>query len=150
MFKLDLEKAEQLELKLPVSIGSYKKAREFQKNIHFCFIDCTKAFEFVDHKKLWKILNKMGIPDHLTSLLQNLWAGQETAFRTGHGTEDCLQIGKGVRSGCILSPCIFDLYTEYKMPGWMNQKLESRLPGEISVTSDRQMTPPLWQKVKRN
>ena len=94
----------------------------------------------------------MGIPDHLTCLLRNLYAGQEATVRTGHGTTDCFQIGKGVRQGCILSPCLFNLYAEYimEMLGWKKHKLESRLQGEISITSDMQMTPPLWQKGKRN
>ena len=92
-----------------------EKAREFQKNIYFCFIDYAKAFNCVDHKKLWKILKEMGIPDHLTCLLRNLYAGQEATVRTGHGTTDCIQIGKGVRQGCILSPCLFNLYAEYIM-----------------------------------
>ena len=92
-----------------------KKAREFQKNIHFCFIDYAKAFDCVDHKKLWKILKEMGIPDHLTRLLRNLYAGQETTVRTGHGTTDWSQIGKGVHQGCILSPYLFNLYAEYIM-----------------------------------
>ena len=83
------------------------KAREFQKNIYFCFIDCAKAFAHVDHNKLWKIIEKMGIPDHLTCLLRNLYAGQEATVRTGHGTTDWFQIGKGVRQGCILSPWLF-------------------------------------------
>ena len=129
-----------------------KKAREFQKNIYFCLVDYTKAFDYVNHKKLWKILQEMGIPDHLTCFLRNLYAGQEATVRTGHGTTDWFQIGKWVHQGCILSPCLFNLYTEYIMrnAGWMKHKLESRLPGEISITSDMQMTPPLWQKVKRN
>ena len=92
-----------------------EKAREFQKNIHFCFIDDAKGFDCVDHNRLWKILKEMGIPDHLTSLLRNLYAGHEATVRTGHGTTDCFQIGKGVRQGCILSPCLFNLYAEYIM-----------------------------------
>ena len=92
-----------------------EKAREFQKNIYFCFIDYAKASDCVDHNKLWKILKEMGIPDHLTCLLRNLYAGQEATVRTGHGTTDWIQIGKGVRQGCILSPCLFNLYTEYIM-----------------------------------
>ena len=92
-----------------------KKAREFQKNIYFCFIDYAKAFEFVDHSKLWRILKEMGIPDHLTCLLRNKYAGQEATVRTGHGTTDWFQIGKGVCQGCILSPCLFNLYAEYIM-----------------------------------
>ena len=92
-----------------------KKAREFQKNIYFCFIDYAKAFDCVDHNKLWKILKEMGIPDHLTCLLRNLYAGQEATVRTGHGTTDWFQIGKGVCQGCILSPCLFNFYAEYIM-----------------------------------
>ena len=129
-----------------------EKAREFQKNIYFCFIDYAKDFDWVDHNKLWKILQEMGIPGHLTCLLRNLYAGQEATVRTGHTTTDWFQIGKGVCQGCILSPCLFTFYAEYIMRtlGWKEHKLESRLPGEISITSDMQMTPPLWQKVKRN
>ena len=89
-----------------------EKAREFQENIYFCFINYTKAFDYVDHNKLWKILKETGIPDHLTCLLRNLYAGQEATVRTGHGTTDRFQIWKGVRQGCILSPCLFNLYTE--------------------------------------
>ena len=125
-----------------------EKAREFQKNIDFCFIDYAKAFDCVDHNKLWKILKVIRIPDHLTCLLRNLYAGQEATVRTGHRTTDWFQIGKGVLQGCILSPCLFNLYAEYIMLGWMKHKLESRLLGEISITSDTQMTPPLCQKVK--
>ena len=112
MFKLDLEKAEEPEIKLPTSSGSSKKVREFQKNICFCFIDYAKGFDCVDHRKLWKILKEMGIPDHLTCLLRNLYADQEATVRTGHGTTDWFQIGKGVHQGCILSPCLFNLYAE--------------------------------------
>ena len=90
-----------------------EKAKEFQKNIYFCFIDYDKAFDCVDHKKLWKILKEMGIPDHLTCLLRNLYTGQEATVRTGHGTTDWFQIKKGVCQGCILSPCLFNLYAEY-------------------------------------
>ena len=114
MFQLDLEKAEEPEIKFPTSIGSSKK-QEFQKNIYFCFIDYAKAFDFVDHNKLWKILQEMGIPDHLTSLLRNLYAGQEATVRTSHGTTDWFQIRKGVRQGYISSPCLFNLYAEYIM-----------------------------------
>ena len=127
-----------------------EKAREFQKNIYFCFIDYAKAFDCVDHKKLWKILIEMGIPDHLICLLRNLYAGQEAIVRTGHGITDWFQIGKGVHQGCILSPSLFNLYAKYimRMLGWKKHKLESRLQGEISITSDMQMTLPLWQRVK--
>ena len=90
-----------------------EKAREFQKNIYFCFIDHAKAFDYVDHHKLWKILKELGIPDHLTCPLRNLYAGQKATVRTGHGTTDGFQIGKGVRQGCILSPCLFNLYAEH-------------------------------------
>ena len=92
-----------------------EKAREFQKNIYFCFIDYVKVFDCVDHNKLGKVLKEMGIPDHLTCLLRNLYAGQEATVRTGHGTTDWFQIGKGVRQGCILSPCLFNFYAEYIM-----------------------------------
>ena len=150
MFKLVLEKAKEPEIKLPTSVGSLKK-QEFQKNIYFCFIYYAKAFDCVDHNKLWKILKEMGIPDHLTCLLRNLYAGQEATVRTGRGT-DWFQIGKGERQGCILSPCLFNLYAEYIM---QNARLDVaqagiKILGKISITSDMQMTPPLWQKVKRN
>ena len=104
------------------------KAREFQKNIYFCFIDYAKAFDFVDHNKLWKILKEMGIPDHLTRLLRNLYAGQEATVRTRHET-NWFKIGKGVQQSYILSPCLFNVYksTSCKMPSWMKHKLESRL-----------------------
>ena len=97
------------------SAGPSKKTREFQKNIYFCFIDYAKAFDCVDHNKLWKILKKLGISDQLTCLLRNLCAGQEATVRNGKGTTDCFQIGKGVRQGSILSPCLFNLYAEYIM-----------------------------------
>ena len=111
MFKMVLEKVEEPEIKLPSSIRS-EKAREFQKIIYFCFIDYAKAFDCVDHTN-WKILKEMGIPDHLTCLLRNLYAGQEATVRTGHGTMDWFQIRKGVSQGWVLSPCLFSLYTEY-------------------------------------
>ena len=130
-----------------------EKAREFQKNIYFCFIDYAKAFDCVDHNKLWKILKEMGILDHLICLLRNLYAGQEATVRTGHGTTEWFQIGKGVRQGYILSPCLFNLYAEYIMRNvcWMKHNLKSRMLGEMSVTSDTQIPPPIvYQKVKRN
>ena len=114
MFKLDLEKAEEPEIKLPTSVGLSKK-QEFQKNIYFCFIDYAKDFDCVDHNKRWKILKEMGITDHLTCLLRNLYAGQEATVRTGHGTTDWFRVRKGVRQGCILSPCLFNLYEDYIM-----------------------------------
>ena len=128
------------------------RKRKSHKNIYFCFIDYAKAFDRVDYNKLWKILKEMGIPDHLTCLLRNLYADQEATVRTGHGTTDWFQTAKGVRQGCILSPCLFNLYAEYIMRngGWNKHKLESRLPGEMSITSDMQKLPLLWQKVKRN
>jgi len=106
------------------------KAREFQKNIYFCFIDYVKAFDCVDHKKLWETLQEMGISDHLTLLLRNLYAGQEATVRTGHRTTDWFQIGKGVRQGCVLSPWLFNLYAEYIMQnaGLDEAQAESRLP----------------------
>ena len=103
-----------------------EKARSFQKNIYFCCIDYAKDFDCVDHKKLWKILKDMSIPDHLTCLLRNLYAGQETTVRTGHGTTDWFQIGKGVRQGCILSPCLFNFHAEYVM---RNSGLEEEQAG---------------------
>ena len=109
--------------KIPWTIG---KTREFQKNTHFCFIDCTEAFDCVDHNKLWKILKEMGIPDHLTCLLRNLYAGQEATIRTGHGTVNWLQIGKGVQKGCMLSPCLFNLYADYIM---QNARLDETQAG---------------------
>ena len=107
-----------------------EKAREFQKNIYFCFIDYAKAFDCVDRNKLWKILREMGIPEHLTCLLRNLYADQEATVRTGHGTTDWFQIGKGVRQGCILSPCLIILYEEYIM---RNAGLEET-QAEIKIT----------------
>ena len=112
MNKVDLEKAEEPEIKLPTSVDSPKKARKFQKNIYFCFIDYAKAFDCVDHNKLWKILKEMGIQ---TTWSAFLYADQEATVRTGHGTTDWFQIGKGVLHGCILSPCLFNLYAEYIM-----------------------------------
>ena len=131
---------------------SGSQAREFQKNIYFCFIDYAKAFDCVNHNKLWKILKEMGISDHLTCLLRNLYARQETIVRTGHGTTDGFQIGKGVRQGCVLSRCLFNFYAEYIMrnAGLEEAQLKSRLLGEIGIISDMQMTPLLWQKVKRS
>ena len=111
---LDLEKAEEPEIKWPTSAGSSKK-QEFQKNIYFCFIDYAKAFDCVDYNKLWNILKEMGIPDDLTHLLRNLYAGQQATVRTRHGATDLFPIGNGVCQGCISSPCLFNLYAEYIM-----------------------------------
>ena len=118
-----------------------------QKNIYFCFIDYAKALTMwitINCGKFWK----RGIPDHLTCLLRNLYVGQEATVRTGHETTDWFQIGKGVHQGCILSPCLFNLYAEYIIEtlDWKKHKLESRLLGEISITSDMQMTPPFGRK----
>ena len=128
-----------------------EKAREVQKNIYFCFVTMPKSLTVCITINCGK-LKEMGIPDHLTFLLRNLYAGQEATVRTGHGTTDWLQIEKGVYQGCILSPCLFNLYAEYIMrkAGLQEHKLESRLPTEISMTSDMQIIPPLWQKVKKN
>ena len=104
-----------------------EKAREFQKNIYFCFTDYAKAFDCVDHKKLWKILKEMGIPDHLTCLLRNLYAGQEATVRAGYGTTDWFQIGKGVCQGCILSPCLFNFYAEYIMRNTRLDEAQARI-----------------------
>ena len=112
MFKLDLERAE---IKLPASVGSLKKQESSRKNIYFCFIDYAKAFDCVDHNKPWKILQEMGILDHLICLLRNLYAGQEATVKARHGTTDWFQIGKGVHQSCILSLCLFNLYVEYIM-----------------------------------
>ena len=126
MFKLVLEKAEEPEIKLPTSAGSWKKQGSSRKNIYFCFTDYAKVFDCMDHNKLWKILQEMGIPDHLTCLFRNLYAGQEATVRTGHGTTDWFQIGKGDRQGCILSPGLLDLYAEYIM---RNARLEEAQAG---------------------
>ena len=108
-----------------------EKAREFQKNIYFCFIEYAKAFDCVDHNKLCKIIQEMGIPDHLTCLLRNLHVGQEATVRTGHGTTDWFQIGKGVSQGCILSPCLFNFYAEYIMrnPGLEEEQAGIKIAG---------------------
>ena len=128
------------------------KKHLFQKNFYVCFIDYIKVFNCVDHNKLWKILQEMGIPDHLTCLLRNLYASQEATVRTGHGTTQWFQIRKGVCQGCILFPCLFNLYAEYIMrnAGLEEAQAGIKIAGEISITSDMQMTPPLWQKAKKN
>ena len=149
MFKLVLEKAEEPEIKLPTSIGSWKNQENSRKT---STSDYAKAFDCVDHNKLWKILKEMGIPDHLICLLRNLYGGQEATVRTGHGTT-----GTGSKSGKEYTKAVYcqPAYLTYvksiscEMLGWMKHKLESRLPGEIGITSEMQMTPPLWQKVKR-
>ena len=123
------------------SMGSQRvwhEAKEFQKNIYFCFIDYSKGFDCVDHTKLFKILKGMRIPDHLTCLLRNLYVGQEATVRNGYGTTDWFQIGKGVCQRCILSLCLFN---SWEIQGWIKHKLESRLPGEISITSGMKTHP---------
>ena len=127
-----------------------EKGREFPKNIYFCCIEYAKTFDCVDYNKLWKIIQEMEIPDHLTCLLRNPNAGQEATVRTGRGTTDWFQIGKGVRQGYILSPCLFNLYAEYIMrnAGLEEAQAGIKIVGEISITSDMQMIPPPWQKVK--
>ena len=127
-----------------------EKAREFQKNIYFCFIYYTKAFECVDHHKLWKILKEMGIPDHLTWLLRNLYAGQEATVRTGHGTTDWFQTGNGVSQGCILSPYLFNLYAEYIMRNTGLDEAQAGIKIAGRNINNLRYAPPLWQKVKRN
>ena len=115
MFKVDLEKAEKPEIKLPTSVGSSKKQESSGKTSTSALLTMPKPLDCVDHKKLWKILQEMGIPDRLTCLLRNLYAGQKATVRTGHGTTDWFQIGKGVCQGCILSPCLFNLYADCSM-----------------------------------
>ena len=129
-----------------------EKAKEFQKNIYFYFIDYGKAFDCVDHNKFWKILEEMGISDHLTFFLRTVYTGQEARVRTGHGTTDWFQIGKGICQGCMLSLCLFNLYAEYLMQnvGLDEAQAGIKMPVEISITSDMKMTLPLWQKAKRN
>src|SRR5574337_1007223 len=152
MFKLVLEKAEEPEIKLPTSAGSWKKQESSRKNIYFCFIYYAKAFDCVDYNKLSKILREMGIPDHLTCFLRNRYAGQEATVRMGHETTNWFQIGKESVKAVYCHPAYLTYMqsTSCEMLGWMKHKLESRLPGEISITSDMQMTPPLRQKVKKN
>ena len=138
-----------------------KKAREFQeKNIYFCFIDYAKAFGCVDHDKLWKVLKEMGIPDHLICLLSNLFAGQEATVRTGHGTTDWFQLGKGVFQGCILSPCLFNFYAEYIMSNAGLEEAQAgikiarrninnlRYTDETTVTAESEELKSLLMKVK--
>ena len=142
MYKLDLGKVEEPEIKLPTSAGSWKK-QESSRKTSISALLTAKAFDCVDHNKLWKILKEIGIPDHLTCLLRNLYSGQNATVRTRHGTMDWIKIGKIVHQGCILSPCLSNLYAEYiiwnaRLDG---SQLESRLLGEISTTSNRQMIP---------
>ena len=144
MFRL--EKAQEPEIKFPTSVGSWKK-QESSRKTSVSALDC----DCLDHNKLREILKEMRIPDHLTCLLRNLYAGQEATVRPGHGTTDWFQIGKGVHQGCILSLWLFNLYAEYIMrnTGLEEAQAGIKIPGEISITSDMQMTLPLWQKVKK-
>ena len=131
-----------------------EKAKEFQKNIYFCFIDYAKAFDCVDHNKLWNILKQMGIPDHLTCLLRNLYAGQEATVTIGHGTTDYFQIGKGVRQGCIFSPCLFNLYAEYIMrntgleEAQAGIKISRRNINNLRCAGDTTLTPESEEELK--
>ena len=129
-----------------------EKAREFQKNIYFCFIDYAKAFDCVDHNKLWKILKELRIPVHLTCLLRNLYAVQEATVRTGHGTTDWFQIGKGVHQACILSPCLFNIYVEYiKRNAWLEEAQAGIKIARRNINNLRYADESLlWQKVKKN
>ena len=146
---------------IPNHLGSYKSVPylfihifNFSLNIYFCFIDYAKAFDCVDHNKLWKILKEMGIPDHLTCLLRNLYAGLEVTTRTGHGTTDWFQIRKGVPKGCILSPCLFNLFAEYivRNAGLDKAQAGIKIAGRNinNLTYADNTTPPLWQKVRKN
>ena len=149
MFKLILGKAEEPEVKLPASTGSSKKQESSRKTCTSALY--AKAFDCVDHNKLWKILKEMGIPDHLTCLLRNLYACQEATVRTGHGTTDWFQVGKGVRQGCILSPCLFNFYAEYIT---RNAGLEEAQAGikiaERNINNLSYSNPSLGQKAKKN
>ena len=153
MFKLVLRKADEQEIILPTTTGSSKKQKKIpEKHPYFFFINNSKAFDCVDHNKLWKILKEMGIPEYLTCLLRNLYAGQEATVRTGHGTTDWFQIGKAVHQGCILLAYLFNLYAEYIMrnAGLDETQAGIKIARRIAVTSGMQMTSHLWQKVKKN
>jgi len=150
MFKLDLEKAEEQEIKLPTSAESQKKQESSRKNIYFCFIDYAKAFDCVDHKQLWKVFKQMGIPDHLTCLWEICIQVKKQQLELDIKQQTVSKLGKEYVKAVYCYP-IYLTYvqsTSWKMPGWMKQKLESRLQGEILITSDMQMTQPLWEKAK--
>ena len=151
MFKLDLEKAEKSEIKLPTSTGSLKKQESSRKTSTSALLTMPKPLTVWTTKNCGKFL-EMGIPDHLTCLLRNLYEGQDATVRTGHGTTDWFQIAKGVRQGCILSPCLFNFYAEYIMRNTGLDKAQAgiKIAGRNINDSDTQMTPPLWQKVKKN
>ena len=151
MFNLVLEKAEEPEIKLPTFSGSSEKQESSRKTSISALLTMPKPLTMWITTN-WKILQEMRIPDHLTCLLRNLYAGQEATVRTGHGTTDWFQMGKEVCQGCTLSPCLCNFYAEYiiQYARLDEAQAKSRLQGEISITSDMQMTPPLWQKVKRS
>ena len=151
MLKLDLEKAEEPETKLPTSAGSWKKQESSRKTSISALLSTPKPLT-VWITTNWKILKEMGIPAHPTYLLRNLYASQEATVRTGRGTTDLFQIGKGVHQGCILSPCLFNLYAVYIMRNARMDEAQAviKILGEIKMTSDMQMTPSLWQKLKKN
>ena len=151
MFKLDFEKAKESEIKLLKSIQSSKK-QESSWKVSILLYWLYQSLWLCGSHKLLKILQEMGIPEHLTCLLRNLYASQEATVRTGHGTTNCFKIGEGVHQGCILSPCLFNFYAEYIMlNAWLDEAQAGiKISGEISTTSDMQITPPLWQKAKRN
>ena len=151
MLKLVLEKAEEPEIKLPISAAPWKKQESSIKPSISALLTMPKPLT-VWITINWKVLKEMGIPDQLTCHLRHLYAGQEATVRTGHGTIEWFQIGKGVHQGCILSPWLFNLYAEYFMrnAGLEEAQAGIKIFGEISITSDMQMTPPLWQKVKKN
>ena len=154
MFKLDLEKAEEPEIKLPTSAGSWKKQESSRKTSTSALLTMPKPLT-VDHNKLWKILKEMGIPDHLTCLLRNLYAGQEATFRTGQGTTDWFQIGKGVRQGCILSPCLFNFSAEHIMrnsgleEAQAGIKIAGRNISNFRYSDDTTLTPESEEELKR-
>ena len=152
MFKLGLEKEEELEISQIANIHwIIEKARDFQKNIYLCFIDYTKTFDCVDHEKMWKVLREMGIPDHLTCLLRNLYASQETTVRTFHGTTDWFRIEKGVQQGCLLSPCLFNLHTEHILRNARLDELQAGIKiGGRNMNNLRYADDYQWQKAKRN
>ena len=148
MYKVGLEKRRSQRSNCQHSLD-HRKSMGISRN--FCFITYAETFDCMEQNNLWKILKVMGIPDHLTCLLRNLYAGQEATVRTGNGTMDWFQIGKGVCQDCILSFCLSSMQSTWcEMPGWMKHKLELRLLGEISIISDTQMIPPLWHKAKKN